>query len=380
MSSRQIGHPDPYPFDPRGDTVSHLDRRPPLPLREHYSIGVVVPTVGRARLSKAVTSVMQQTRPPDAVLIVVDGEVEAVKSAALLSHPLIEVISSRPATGVSGVRNAGISHLQTDLVALLDDDDEWLPYKLELQAVAFASLRRAGVSHPIVASRILVQDWDGQIRTRAPLDLLQPNQRVSDYLFRRRRVRRRGAMLLPSTLLFDRQLGVELRFDESIFGGEDADWLLRAEARGDTRILQLPEPLACYTEHRASKSRSRYTDQFASGSRAARWQASAAWLMASDTGLTAAEQADALLCDVAPKALMAHDLGGYFGTIRRARQLHAAGSAAWIYITVGVFMYAALDWLERSLKSGASLLGLTPGSTLNRQGSRRPRYRSRRQL
>jgi glycosyltransferase involved in cell wall biosynthesis len=242
------------------------------------------------------------------------------------------------------MRNAGIHALDSHLVALLDDDDEWLPAKLERQVQAYVEAREQGILHPIVATRVFIQDVAGTVVATAPIDLLQPGQTVGDYLFRRKRIRRREAMLLPSTLLFDRGLALEFPFDEALFGGEDRAWLLGVSVRSDTRIVHLHEPLARYTEHRGGKSRS------------LSWPASLAWLSAQEDVLSKTERADSMLCNVATQALMAHDIRGFFTVLWQAHHLRAASWRAWFYICFAVFVYAAMDWCLAWMRYGRQLL------------------------
>lgn len=302
------------------------------PPRFGFTVGVVIPTVGRPLLQRAVSSVLGQTYPPTRIVLAVDGPAELLDRLALPVDPRIVVVVSPAHSGPSAVRNAGIRALDSDLVALLDDDDEWLPTKLERQVQAYVDARAHGVGHPLISARVLVQDVAGSPLAVAPIDLCQPNQTVGDYLFRRKRIRRREALLLPSTFLVDRELALEVPFDDALSGAEDADWLLRVSARSDTMIVHLHEPLARYTEHRGGRSRNRH------------WKSSLEWLLAQEGVLSRNEQADAMLCDVAPQALMAHDLRGFLSVLSLARQWKAASWRAWFYITCAVFVYAAADW------------------------------------
>ena len=307
------------------------------------TVGVVIPTVGRLQLARAIRSVLSQTYPPARIVIAVDGPVARVNSLALPVDPRIAIVTSQLRTGVSAMRNAGIQALDSHLVALLDDDDEWLPAKLERQVQAYVEAREQGVLHPIVAARVFIQDVAGSVVAIAPIDLCQPGQAVGDYLFRRKRIRRREAMLLPSTLLFDRALALEVPFDEALLGGEDRAWLLSVSVRSDTRIFHLHEPLARYTEHRGGKSRS------------LSWPASLAWLSAQEDVLSKTERAESMLCNVAPQALMAHDAWGFVTVLWRAYQLRAASWRAWFYICFAVFVYAAMDWCLARMQVGRQL-------------------------
>lgn len=316
-------------------------RRPATDPR--FAVGVVVPTIGRSRLTAAVVSALEQTIPPAAIVVVCDGPTELIRSVQLPDDPRIQLISSLPASGLSAARNAGVRHLGTPLIALLDDDDEWLPTKLELQLAAYRKLLAEGIAHPLVSCRAVIQDWWGGQLATAPIDLIAEGQSVGDYLFRRRHIRRRGALLLPSTLLFDAALAKEVPFDESLTISEDWDWLLRLGARPDTKIKQVDEALARYTEHEGGNSRQRG------------WQMSRAWTEAITTPLSASERSDCLICDVAPKALVTGDLVAYFAILSRARSIGGASPRAWMYALVGIFAFALTDragrWARRARRS-----------------------------
>ena len=97
---------------------------------------------GRANFLKmALTSVMQQTLPPTEILIVYDypyGERMGV-GAPIPKHPDSGKpinITTMPSEGrgISASRNTGIKHSCEPWLAFLDDDDEWLPRKMEKQA------------------------------------------------------------------------------------------------------------------------------------------------------------------------------------------------------------------------------------------------------
>ncbi len=85
----------------------------------------VVPTYRRPELLRAaVQSALAQTVEDNLVVVVDDGG----GLAPLEDHPRLVVVALRRNIGVAGaVRNVGIRASRSELVAFLDDDNQWLP-------------------------------------------------------------------------------------------------------------------------------------------------------------------------------------------------------------------------------------------------------------
>lgn len=104
------------------------------------SVGVVIPNFnGASLLSQTLASVLAQTRPVDQVVVVDDASTDASlrvieEWAGRLPLSIVALASN---SGVSAARNAGIAALGTDLVALLDADDVWLPDHVQLVTDAY---------------------------------------------------------------------------------------------------------------------------------------------------------------------------------------------------------------------------------------------------
>jgi len=100
-------------------------------------ISVVIPTHNRADLlERAVKSVLNQTYKEFEIIVVSDGSsdntdevVERLKD----NDERIKYISYHPGKGGNVARNTGIEEANYDYIAFLDDDDEWLPEKLQKQ-------------------------------------------------------------------------------------------------------------------------------------------------------------------------------------------------------------------------------------------------------
>lgn len=99
-------------------------------------VAVVIPAWGAARfLAEAVSSVLAQTRPPDEVVVVVDGATDGTEEVArelAEVHPVVRTVV-QPNAGPGAARDRGIAESTAELIALLDADDRWAPTKLEQQ-------------------------------------------------------------------------------------------------------------------------------------------------------------------------------------------------------------------------------------------------------
>ncbi len=97
------------------------------------TVSVVIPTFNRASVvTRALESVLLQTRPPDELLVVDDGSTDDTAERVRAELPGVRVIEQEN-RGVSAARNAGIRAATGTWIALLDSDDEWLPEKLDRQ-------------------------------------------------------------------------------------------------------------------------------------------------------------------------------------------------------------------------------------------------------
>jgi glycosyltransferase involved in cell wall biosynthesis len=99
-----------------------------------FSVSVVIPTYNRCdTVSRAIESVLAQTRPADEIIVVDDGSTD--ESASLLKGRFGSEISyvHQENAGCPAARNRGIAMARGEWVALLDSDDTWLPSKLQVQ-------------------------------------------------------------------------------------------------------------------------------------------------------------------------------------------------------------------------------------------------------
>jgi len=110
------------------------------------TISVVIPLFNKeAAVECTLRSVLRQTRHPDEVIIVDDGSSDASLAVAerLLKAEPTQIpvrIIPQENQGVSAARNRGADEAQSNYIAFLDADDEWLPdcaAELEKLARAF---------------------------------------------------------------------------------------------------------------------------------------------------------------------------------------------------------------------------------------------------
>ena len=98
-------------------------------------VTIIIPTYKRLHyLSQAIESVIQQTYKNWTCLIINDYPPEGKAIASLLEEindSRLILIDRERSQGGNAARNTGIKLAKADIIAFLDDDDLWLPNKLE---------------------------------------------------------------------------------------------------------------------------------------------------------------------------------------------------------------------------------------------------------
>jgi len=102
------------------------------------AVSVVIPTYNRAPLVlRAVKSALEATEPDDEIIVVDDGSTDQTDAALAPVRARIRYIRIENG-GAGRARNVGIEQASKPLIAFLDSDDTWMPFKLKLQRALLA--------------------------------------------------------------------------------------------------------------------------------------------------------------------------------------------------------------------------------------------------
>jgi len=214
-------------------------------------VSVVIPTLRRPPLlMRALDSVLAQTFPDFEVVVVVDGPDEATTAALqTVKDERLRVFVNPQSLTAAGARNRGVAESRGTWIAFLDDDDEWLPAKLERQiAVArrHEDVLVTCLSRVITPIATLV--WPEEV-----YDNVVP---IDEYLFDRRQTFAGSGFIQTSSYLVPRAL-----YQKSPFATDtphdDWDFLLRLSKVSGARVETIPEVLVnvYFEEARPSLSR-----------------------------------------------------------------------------------------------------------------------------
>lgn len=114
-----------------------------------YKVSVIIPTHNRGNdIKKSIYSVINQTFRPYEIIIVSDGSTDNTKqvvSKIQEEYNNIYFYEYFPNMGANHARNYGINKSNGNIIAFLDDDDEWLENKLEKQINCFTQNQSIGL-------------------------------------------------------------------------------------------------------------------------------------------------------------------------------------------------------------------------------------------
>ena len=206
-------------------------------------VSVVIPTLNRPDLAvRAVRSALAQTHAALEVIVVVDGPDPATEAAlAQVADPRLRVLVLAERGKAPNARNQGALAATGRWTALLDDDDEWLPTKIETQLRLAAT---AGKASPVVATRMISRSprADNVMPRRLPT----PGEPPSEYFTVRRGLFYGDGFIQTSTIMAPTELLRRVPFTVGLRRQQELDWALRAVREPDVELLYADEPLVVW--------------------------------------------------------------------------------------------------------------------------------------
>lgn len=214
---------------------------------------------GAAHVARQVQSILRQ-RPAPVELVVGDDDssddtlaiIERVYAESRAADPTLptrlEIIRRRPALGVTANFAATIAACTGELIALSDQDDEWMPGKLAALAAAFA----ADPELLLVHTDARLVDGDGAPLGMTLLDALEatPAERAGLAAGEALPVLLRRNLVTGATVMLRRSL---LESAAPIPDPWVHDEWLAAVAASVGRVRLLPEPFIDYRQHGANQ-------------------------------------------------------------------------------------------------------------------------------
>ncbi|MGH2538034.1 MAG: glycosyltransferase family 2 protein [Candidatus Promineifilaceae bacterium] len=143
-------------------------------------ISVIVPTYNRAHyLSQAIESVLQQTFDDFELIIVDDGSTDSTGEVVASFQDRRIIYDRQPRNERGATRNRGVALSQAPYLTFLDDDDWYLPHKLEAQVRTLDERDDIGM---VIGGWDRVDDAGRLVRAERPW-LHHPQPALRDWLF-----------------------------------------------------------------------------------------------------------------------------------------------------------------------------------------------------
>jgi glycosyltransferase involved in cell wall biosynthesis len=194
------------------------------------TISVVIPTHNRAALlPRAIRSVLEQTRPPDEIIVVDDASTDET-SHFLEQFSQVTLLRRQHQGGAGVARNTGAQHARGEFLAFLDSDDVWTESKLEKQLEHM----RGAVDLDLLCCGMTVHNRSGVVVQHCTVPSRSSHlwtfDEYQNYIF------------CPSNWLVRREAFIAAgMFDTTLPNCEDLDLLARMS--GQWKIAVLPEAL-----------------------------------------------------------------------------------------------------------------------------------------
>ncbi|MFZ3217913.1 MAG: glycosyltransferase [Candidatus Acidiferrales bacterium] len=298
-------------------------------------VTAVIPTRNRPDLlQRAIASVRAQTYDPIEIVVVIDGPDDATRAVlGGVADERLRIIALEKSVGGSDARNIGVQNARSEWIAFLDDDDEWLPTKIEKQmAVAL----QAAEPYPVVSAQLIAKSPYGNFVW--PRRFPAQSEPLCEYLFNRKSFARGEGQLQTSMLLTRRSLMERVPFTSGLRKHQDFDWYLRVAQVPDAHFHFVPEPLIhLYLEEGRDSITSRPD-----------WKFSLSWLRANRERLTPRAYAGFISTQLAPEASAQ---GAWWAIPKLLLEMFRYGKPGYMDVSIFGAMWLMQPSLRRTLRA-----------------------------
>lgn len=205
-------------------------------------VSIIIPTFNRVEYLKlTIDSILEQTYSDCEVIIVDDGSSDGTEHFINENYKThVRYINKGKIGNIAALRNIGIIESKGDLIAFCDDDDIWLPEKLQKQ------LNKIG-EYDLVCSNANVVDEVGSVIDQRLI------KEHNSFAFDLQKLLC-GNFVITSTVLLKKSILANCIFNErkELHALEDYELWLRLSMH--YKMFFLSEPLILYRKHNVSNS------------------------------------------------------------------------------------------------------------------------------
>ena len=272
---------------------------------------------------------------------------------AAIPDPRVKYVRVENNSGVAHARNVGIGAASGRLIAMLDDDDEWLPEKLAAQVELGST---SGLSLPIVSCQLRMVTPRAELVM--PRRLPQPGEPPSEYLAVRHGLFHGDGFLQTSTIMARTELLRKVPFTEGLRRLQELDWSLRCLELDGTGLCYVPRPLVTWY---ADENRSRISFD-------APWRQSLEWLDDTRSRVTPRAYAALAMSVVSSMAATSNSPRVFFHLLGEARRHGQPGLLDYVTFLQVWLVPPGLRRLVRDRVLGRRQAG-APATSSNTTGS-----------
>lgn len=218
-------------------------------------VSVIIPTYNRSHfILDAIDSVLNQAFQDFEIIVIDDGSNDDTREVLRKYDAIVNHVYQEN-KGRSEARNTGIKIAKGEYIAFLDDDDIWLPQKLEKQITFLDANPDIGLVHAFTE----VIDEEGRMLTADTKNRLKLYRKAVKVGYTYEGMSHLCVMFMSTVMLRKECLDKVGLFDPNIPAFEDWDFYLRFALKYS--IVMIPEFLVRFRMHKGRTT----TDEFAEG-------------------------------------------------------------------------------------------------------------------